>query len=623
MYLLDRRLSKFDYQLPEAQDAKHDEVGPLPKACRLEHGLGTLAGISFTKATLGIACIGVSALLVFRTPTTQSLNSTHSTDPHVVPAAAWDALNLTVGGRLGKGIPFSRQCFKLVGPDVANGGASCADVQSNYHNSTFRASEFGAAMSTQWETCQRTNQGCLLNSTNPSNNSAFEPPKVCYQGSVAPYYISVQSAMDVIAAFEFSRFTGVPISIKNSGHDYVGRSIVPGTLSLWVKYETSFIPDGCTALDGVPVFTYGAGEDMESLISFADQNNVTFIGGSSPTVGAAGGWVQGGGHSSLSNQYGLGVDRVRQFRIVTPDGKLRVANECQNTDLFWALRGGGGGTFGVVMEVTSEVVPHPVSTVSLSWSMKYNSTNAQALMKILVDNAVQWSKDGWGGYCLLSGGILANPVLNYTESKLSLKPLMDFLNTTATQHVLQPYDSFSELFAAILKFPDAVGYNNALSSRLVPDTLFTENATELLGAITTAADLSHGNTSFFFTTPYSYNATTDSTSVTPAWRGAVWHVISSARWGWDASPETVKAKYEMLTEAMQPLRALTPNGGAYQNEADVYEPNASTSFWGTDNYDRLMVVKAKYDPHSLLDCWHCVGWKGRNTSAASCYLDLD
>lgn len=50
-----------------------------------------------------------------------------------------------------------------------------------------------------------------------------------------------------------------------------------------------------------------------------------------------------------------------QFTIVTPDGRLRIANACQNSDLFWALRGGGGGTFGVVLETVHEVIPHPVT----------------------------------------------------------------------------------------------------------------------------------------------------------------------------------------------------------------------------------------------------------------------
>ena len=75
------------------------------------------------------------------------------------------------------------------------------------------------------------------------------------------------------------------------------------------------------------------------------------VGGSSYSVGAAGGWVLGGGHSSLSPQYGLGVDNVLQFEIVTPDGKVRTAHACVETDLFWALKGGGAG-FGVSLART-------------------------------------------------------------------------------------------------------------------------------------------------------------------------------------------------------------------------------------------------------------------------------
>jgi hypothetical protein len=102
------------------------------------------------------------------------------------------------------------------------------------------------------------------------------------------------------------------------------------------------------------------------------------IGGYHQTIGASGGWVQGGGHSVLSPVYGLGVDRVVseagwsqpcslidsssvdaqvQFKVVTPDGEYRVANECHNKDLFWALRGGGGSTWGVVLESSHKVEP--------------------------------------------------------------------------------------------------------------------------------------------------------------------------------------------------------------------------------------------------------------------------
>ncbi|KAG8717143.1 hypothetical protein FRC08_008133 [Ceratobasidium sp. 394] len=146
--------------------------------------------------------------------------------------------------------------------------------------------------------------------------------------------------------------------------------MAPGTLSLWthnikyINYTTSFVPAQCSA-QGVPALTYGAGQDMESLFLFAE-TNITFIGESAKTVGAAGGWIMGGGHSILSNTCGLGVDRVLQFRIVIPDGWFLVANTCQNTDIFLALRGGGGGTFGVVIEVTSQVIPQRVPTVARS-----------------------------------------------------------------------------------------------------------------------------------------------------------------------------------------------------------------------------------------------------------------
>lgn len=55
--------------------------------------------------------------------------------------------------------------------------------------------------------------------------------------------------------------------------------------------------------------------------------------------------------------YGLGVDRVVQIKVVTPDGRFRTVNECQDSDLFWALRGGGGSAFGVVTELTMRVEP--------------------------------------------------------------------------------------------------------------------------------------------------------------------------------------------------------------------------------------------------------------------------
>ena len=111
---------------------------------------------------------------------------------------------------------------------------------------------------------------------------------------------------------------------------------------------------------------------MQQLYAFADKQNVTAIGGYHQTVGTGYFLVQfllfcwrrllmialqGGGHSILSPVYGLGVDRLVQIKVVTPDGQFRTVNECQDSDLFWALRGGGGSAFGVVTELTMRVEP--------------------------------------------------------------------------------------------------------------------------------------------------------------------------------------------------------------------------------------------------------------------------
>ena len=81
------------------------------------------------------------------------------------------------------------------------------------------------------------------------------------------------------------------------------------------------------------------------------KGNYTIVSAEEKSISAAGGWLQGGGISYNSRRYGLGIDNVVDFRVVLMDGFVVIANECTNSDLFWSLRGGGGGTFGVVTHI--------------------------------------------------------------------------------------------------------------------------------------------------------------------------------------------------------------------------------------------------------------------------------
>ena len=83
--------------------------------------------------------------------------------------------------------------------------------------------------------------------------------------------------------------------------------------------------------------------DREAF-EFAAEHDVVVVGGTDGTVGLVG-WGSAGGHGYLTGSYGMGADNFAEVTVVTPQGDIIVANEYQNSDIFWAIRGGGGGTW--------------------------------------------------------------------------------------------------------------------------------------------------------------------------------------------------------------------------------------------------------------------------------------
>lgn len=141
-----------------------------------------------------------------------------------------------------------------------------------------------------------------------------------------------------------ARKHNVRLVVKSTGHDYIGRSVAPNSLSIWTHYlkgkkaHTSFRPKCCNVeIDG-PSVTAGAGEQMFDIYTFLDAINQTAVGGGGKTV-SVGGYMTGAGHSLLSARFGLAADQVLEMEVVTPKGEIVTANECKNKDLFWAMRG--------------------------------------------------------------------------------------------------------------------------------------------------------------------------------------------------------------------------------------------------------------------------------------------
>jgi FAD/FMN-containing dehydrogenase len=123
-----------------------------------------------------------------------------------------------------------------------------------------------------------------------------------------------------------------------------GRITAPNAMTIWVHnikgitVADKFRPTGCDYFIGTPAITFGAGEEMGSLNLAAYQNNLEIISGGQDSVGY-GGYATGAGHGALGPTYGMGADNVLEFQIVSPGGDILTINECQNQDLFWAMRG--------------------------------------------------------------------------------------------------------------------------------------------------------------------------------------------------------------------------------------------------------------------------------------------
>lgn len=108
---------------------------------------------------------------------------------------------------------------------------------------------------------------------------------------------------------------------------------------------------GDSAYKGTAV-RLGAGVIFRDVLPLAQQKGVRIVAGSCATVGAAGGYTAGGGHGGLTSMYGLAADSVLEWEVVTATGEHLTATPKRNTDLYWALSGGGAGTFAIVVSMT-------------------------------------------------------------------------------------------------------------------------------------------------------------------------------------------------------------------------------------------------------------------------------
>jgi FAD/FMN-containing dehydrogenase len=197
------------------------------------------------------------------------------------------------------------------------------------------------------------------------------------------YAVAARNAHDIAEAVNFARENNLRLVVKGGGHSYQGTSNAPDSLLIWTRQmneitmHEAFVPQGCEhALPPQPAASLGAGTiDIQAYDAVTTKGGKYIQGGGCLTVGLAG-LIQGGGFGSYSKGFGTAAASLLEAEVVTADGQIRIANACTNPDLFWALKGGGGGTFGVVSKITVRLHQLPEFFGSANVTVKAASDEA-------------------------------------------------------------------------------------------------------------------------------------------------------------------------------------------------------------------------------------------------------
>ncbi|PBK73639.1 FAD-binding domain-containing protein [Armillaria solidipes] len=512
-------------------------------------------------------------------------------DPSFPSGEEWNGLNSSVSGRLVKAVPSAQFC---------NMHGGCTDAE--WTSASFRADIPGAMNQVNWEQDHESIPPsiCQRNSTD------------CGQGNVPLYAILAESVEDVQIGVAFSSIHNLRLAVKASGHDYLGRSTTRNSLLISThKFQNITFAENFTVSghnEGSAV-TVGSGVPLNTLYQTAKEQGKILVSGVAATVVAAGGYIQGGGHSALSPLLGLAADNVLKFEVVTADSTYLKVNEGENADLFWALRGGGAGSWGVVVSATFRTFPTFNATISLV-SMVANDTVAiGSIIATHAKHIFDWDDLHMGQYFFAYENTTADaymlslvsyfPRISSDEAAAALKPFLDdaeeFGQTVGKQ--------FNEVNIndGITAVDDGVGSNTVLGSRLIPasayrdhpDTfghvytqLFDAGAAAVLGHLVAGGKVSE-------------NACIDS-AIHPAWRTAKTHIVLANGWEDSTSLSNISSIQSAFKDSQLPIleQIAGSSGAAYSNEADSLEEDFKTTFFGP-HYPRLEDIKRRYDPKDL------------------------
>jgi hypothetical protein len=171
----------------------------------------------------------------------------------------------------------------------------------------------------------------------------------------------------------------------------------------------------------------GAGVQFLEAYPFAQSKGLVVVGGNCPTVGIAGGYSQGAGHGTFASRFGLAADQVLEWEVVTADGKLLTSTPEKNKDLYWALSGGGGGTYAVAVSLTVKAYPDAKTTAATFsfFSSGVSQETYYGAVGTYIANAIPLTNAGAVSTFLLSNtSCSVAPILSMNMSKAEMDALV-------------------------------------------------------------------------------------------------------------------------------------------------------------------------------------------------------
>lgn len=429
---------------------------------------------------------------------------------------------------------------------------------------------------------------------NPRFDSALAPAAI----------VRCAGTADVTAAVRFAAMSGTPVSIRAGGHSYGGWSRGSGLmLDVSPMESVSVDASGGTA-------RIGAGAKLIDVYAALAAKNVAIAAGSCPTVGLTG-LLLGGGVGVLSRAYGLTCDALRAATVVTADGTVRSVSSKSEPELFWALRGGGGG-LAAVTELILAVRPAPtVHTFYLKWDF----TSAEAVLGAWQRWVARTDRTLWSTCKLLASpadGLRATVSGTWIGAAQQLQAVLDPLLAaigappSANQRNTLDYASAMLLEAGCSGQSPQQCRTDALSPEKrqpfaatsavldspLPGAAISTAVAQARSALSVQG-LAEGGISF----DALGGAVADISPTATAFphRNALALIQYTATW---SDPSADPGPFDRFVRRERSALSRWTGTAAYVNYADPAISSYPAAYWGA-NYARLQSVKKRYDPANL------------------------